>query len=115
MCVTDLSCVSQAEGVLQEYLLAMTTDEQLLNHTAMVRLLLVTFQNSKMSFLHPNVSMTLCNHAVPFCRCESWLKSLLLVNHQAVDTQQIARRPRPLVLNVRGLHSGLMYLVITAY
>lgn len=35
---TCIGRVFQAQGVLQEYLLAMTTDEQLLNHTAMVRL-----------------------------------------------------------------------------
>lgn len=31
-------CVFQAQGTLQEYLLAMTTDEQLLNHTTVVSL-----------------------------------------------------------------------------
>lgn len=39
--LTSLWCVFQAQGILQEYLLAMTTDEQLLNHTAMVRLKLL--------------------------------------------------------------------------
>ena len=39
--LTSLWCVLQAQGILQEYLLAMTTDEQLLNHTAMVRLKLL--------------------------------------------------------------------------
>ena len=37
--ISNLWLVSQAQGILKEYLLAMTTDEQLLNHTAMVRLL----------------------------------------------------------------------------
>lgn len=37
--VSRLLCVSQEKNILQEYLLSMTTDEQLLNHTAMVRLL----------------------------------------------------------------------------
>ena len=39
--ITNLWCVYQAQGILQEYLLAMTTDEQLLDHTAMVRLSLL--------------------------------------------------------------------------
>lgn len=38
-----LPIVFQVQGVLQEYLLAMTTDEQLHNHTAMVRLLVFFF------------------------------------------------------------------------
>lgn len=34
--VTSLWFVFQAQDILQEYLLAMTTDEQLLNHTSLV-------------------------------------------------------------------------------
>ncbi|GLD47143.1 zinc finger ZZ-type and EF-hand domain-containing protein 1, partial [Lates japonicus] len=47
-----------AQGILQEYLLAMTTDEQLLNHTAMA---LKNIAAISLAINYPNKSTKLLN------------------------------------------------------
>lgn len=75
--VIHLWCVFQAQGVLQEYLLAMTTDEQLLNHTAMVRLyiLFFLFVHNTFIFLRQTLSAYLRSfHRLPdvYESSENW-------------------------------------------
>lgn len=133
--VTKLWCVFQAQGVLQEYLLAMTTDEQLLNHTAMVRpvlllskwkLLRLTWMLAQRRFPRAPkccdvTQLSLLNHAVPLIEWSSVSVSQLAAGVSLASESLSCWHPAdptaapPPVLNVCGLYLGLMYLVITVH